>query len=102
MGSSVVLKEEYRVATHMSTASSSGALPAWRRQPLIAGALAGIAGGIMFGLMMSMAMPPMKPLRDGPTSNGRGATASRSSAVLRSRVRAGYGPSRRTRSRLPF
>jgi len=47
------------VATHVSAASSSGTLPAWRRQPLIAGVLSGIAGGVVFGLMMNMAMPPM-------------------------------------------
>ncbi len=47
------------MATHARPVSAPGALPGWRRQPLIAGALAGIAGGIVFGLMMSMAMPPM-------------------------------------------
>ena len=33
--------------------------PAWRTQPLIAGALAGLAGGLIFGLMMAVTMPPM-------------------------------------------
>ena len=47
------------MATHISVASSSSTLPAWRRQPALAGALAGIVGGVVFGLMMSMAMPPM-------------------------------------------
>lgn len=40
-------------------AARSSNLPAWRTQPLIAGALAGIVGGVIFGLMMTMTMPPM-------------------------------------------
>jgi hypothetical protein len=47
------------MATQVRAASPSSALTAWRRQPLLVGALSGVAGGVVFGLMMSMAMPPM-------------------------------------------
>ena len=46
------------MATRAPVAPSSD-LPAWRTQPVIAGALAGIVGGVVFGLMMTMMMPPM-------------------------------------------
>ncbi len=46
------------MATPVSVASSH-AMPVWRTQPLLVGALAGVVGGVVFGLMMSMAMPPM-------------------------------------------
>ncbi len=46
------------MATRAPVAPSSD-VPAWRTQPVIAGALAGIVGGILFGLMMTMMMPPM-------------------------------------------
>jgi hypothetical protein len=39
--------------------SSSSGLPALASQPLVAGALAGLAGGVVFGLMMAVMMPPM-------------------------------------------
>ena len=47
------------MATHVRAAAASSGLAAWRRQPVLVGALSGIAGGVLFGLMMSMAMPPM-------------------------------------------
>lgn len=46
------------MATRAPVAPSSD-VPAWRTQPVIAGALAGIVGGIVFGMMMTMMMPPM-------------------------------------------
>ena len=52
------MKEVSLMATRAPVAPSSD-LPAWRTQPVIAGALAGIVGGIVFGLMMTMMMPPM-------------------------------------------
>ena len=39
--------------------SHTAAQPAWRAEPIAAGALAGIAGGVVFGLMMQLMMPPM-------------------------------------------
>ena len=39
--------------------ASATSRPVWRTQPLVAGALAGVAGGLVFGLMMAVTMPPM-------------------------------------------
>jgi hypothetical protein len=39
--------------------SQAAVLPIWRTQPVVAGALAGIAGGVVFGLMMQIVMPQM-------------------------------------------
>lgn len=41
-----------------STTISNAAVPAWRAQPAVAGALAGLAGGVVFGLMMTMMSAP--------------------------------------------
>ncbi len=41
----------------VSTQVSHAALPRWRSQPILAGALAGLMGGVVFGMMMAMAMP---------------------------------------------
>lgn len=46
------------MATPVHAARSSG-LAIWRTQPILVGALAGIAGGVIFGLMMAAMMPPM-------------------------------------------
>ena len=52
------MKEVSLMATRAPIAPSSD-VPAWRTQPVIAGALAGIVGGVVFGMMMAMMMPPM-------------------------------------------
>lgn len=46
------------MATPVSV-TSSHPLPAWRSQPVLVGAIAGLVGGVVFGLMMTMAMPAM-------------------------------------------
>src|SRR5439155_9087792 len=43
----------------MASHASVSARPMWRTQPVVAGALAGIAGGLVFGALMVAMMPPM-------------------------------------------
>ena len=50
------------MVTHLS-GSKAAALGAWRTQPVVVGAIAGLAGGIVFGLMMQLLMPPMTGLQ---------------------------------------
>jgi len=51
------------MVTHLS-GSKAAALGAWRTQPVVVGAIAGLAGGIVFGLMMQLLMPPMMGLQE--------------------------------------
>lgn len=44
---------------HNSAHLGPAAAPVWRTQPIVVGALAGIAGGVVFGLMMAVMMPDM-------------------------------------------
>jgi hypothetical protein len=46
------------MAAH-SSGSDAAALPAWRSQPVVIGAFAGVVGGVVFGLLMAVMMPPM-------------------------------------------
>jgi hypothetical protein len=46
------------MAAHIS-GSNAAALPAWRSQSVVTGAISGVVGGIVFGLLMQVMMPTM-------------------------------------------
>jgi hypothetical protein len=46
------------MARTFSGTSASAALPTWRTQPWLAGAVAGLVGGVVFGVMMAIMTAP--------------------------------------------